>query len=397
MSDTTTAQHDAWVPTGRPRLIDPHTLVFWVSAVAVVFSAIHLYSYITDNPLLIAGVAWLALVQWTLYGLVLLLIVYRHQLFVRRPVSITIGALVWGGTVAVYLASQANQALESIFTQVFSPEWNQQWGLAISAATNEEPLKLLGVIVLVLMPLTCVRTTLDGLFYGMMVGLGFQVVEDYMYTVGQAFTLGDAVGFLLTRGVVAGLFAHAVYTGITGAGLGYLISRRDKSMGMRILVAVAAFAFAWCMHVFWDSPVLTDWGEESTGAFFAVIFVKGAPALLILLLALRWGREHERPEWSEFVDANVDPALVTAEDRVSLLDHAGRKAARKESHKWGGHKAAHARKTLQTVQLEYVQAVREEGADSERAGDLASDIEELQAIAAPPLAAADPDPDPVPA
>ena len=146
----------------------------------------------------------------------------------------------------MWFAANANTALESIFTQVFSPEWNQRWGLAISAATNEESLKLLGVIVLVLLPLTCVRSTLDGLFYGMMVGLGFQVVEDYMYTVGQAFTLGDALNFLFTRGVVAGLFAHAVYTGITGAGLGYLISRRDKSMGMRILVAVAAFAAAWC-------------------------------------------------------------------------------------------------------------------------------------------------------
>ena len=125
-----------------------------------------------------------------------------------------------------------------------------------------------------------------------------------------------------------------------------------------------------------------------------MILLKGAPALLILLLSLRWGREHERPEWSEFVDAHIDPALVTADDRVSLLDHAGRKAARKESHKWGGHKAAHARKALQTVQLEYVQAVREDGADSERARDLASDINELQAIAAPPLAAADPDPVP---
>ncbi len=395
MSDTTTARPDAWVPTGRPRIIDPHTLVFWVSAVAVVFSAIHLYSYITDNPLLIAGVAWLALVQWSLYGAVLLLIVYRHQLFVRRPVSITIGALVWGGTVAVYLASQANQALESIFSQVFSPEWNLRWGLAISAATNEEPLKLLGVVVLMLLPLACVKSTLDGLFYGMMVGLGFQVVEDYMYTVGQAFTLGDALNFLFTRGVVAGLFAHAVYTGITGAGVGYLVSRRDKSMGMRILVAVAAFAFAWCMHVFWDSPVLTDWGEKSTGAFFTVIFVKGAPALLILLLALRWGRKHERVEWSEFVDAHIDHALVTPDDRVSLLDHAGRRAARKQSHAWGGHKAAHARKTLQTVQLHYVQAVREEGADSDRARDLASDIVELQAIAAAPAAAPDPDPDPI--
>lgn len=92
-------------------------------------------------------------------------------------------------------------------------------------------LKTLGVVVLVLLPLAGVRSTLDGCFYGMMIGLGFAVVEDYLYTNQYAGDLGTVANDVWTRGLVDGLWTHAVYTGIVGAGIGYLVSRRDRPGG----------------------------------------------------------------------------------------------------------------------------------------------------------------------
>jgi RsiW-degrading membrane proteinase PrsW (M82 family) len=381
MSDTTPELSTTRQPTGHPHLVDRQSLVFWVFVVAVVFSGLHLYHWFTANPLLVPAVAWMALVQWGIYAAIFLVIVYRQQLFVRRPVSLTLAAMAWGGLVAMWFSVEADQVLEDIFTHAISPEWNARWGLAASGATNEEVLKALGVVVLVLLPLARVRSALDGLYYGLMVGLGFQVVEDYTFTVGQSATTDEVLGFLYLRGFVAGLWAHAVYTGIVGFGIGYLVSRRDRPMAARVGVAVGMFAFAWTMHFFWDSPLLVDWGETSNFAFYTTILLKGLPALVVLLVVLRWGRGHERTTWSEFVEHDIDPSLVSAEDRTSLLDHRGRKAARRAARASGGRTASRVQKHLQNAQLRYVQSVMEEGADSERAQALAADIRELQSWA----------------
>jgi protease PrsW len=378
MSDTTTNVPGRRESAGRPQLIDTQSLVFWVFAVAVAFSGLHLYQWVTANPLLVPAVAWLALVQWVLYAAIFLVIVHRHQLFVRRPLSLTFGALAWGGFAALWFSIEADQMLEDIFTRVISPEWNDRWGLAVSGATNEEILKTLGLIILVLLPLVRVRSALDGWYYGMMVGLGFQVVEDYTYTIGQSATTDDVLGFLYLRGLVAGLWAHAVYTGLVGFGIGYLVSRRDRSMTARVGVAVGLFASAWMMHFLWDSPILVDWGEKSSLAFYTTILLKGLPALVMLLAVVRWGRRHERTFWNEFVEHDIDPSLVPADDRASLLDQHGRKAARRAARASGGRTAGRVQKQLQTAQLRYVQSVMEDGADSDRARSLATDIRELQ-------------------
>ncbi len=381
MSDTTATDPATREPSGRPQLVDTQSLVFWLFAGAVVFSGVHLYHWVTDNPLLVPAVAWLALVQWAFYATIFLVVVYRHQLFVKRPLSLTFAALAWGGLVALWFAIEADQALEDIFTQVISPEWNAEWGLAVAGATNEEILKALGLVVLVLLPLVRVRSTLDGWYYGMMVGLGFQVVEDYTYTVGQSTTTNDVIGFLFLRGVVAGLWAHAVYTGLVGFGIGYLVTRRDRPMAARIGVAVGLFAFAWTMHFLWDSPILVDWGSSSNLAFYSTILLKGAPALVVLLLILRWGRHHERTVWSTFVEDSIDPSLVPVDDRAALLDQRGRRAARRAARASGGRIAGRVQKRLQQVQLRYVQSVMEDGADSDRARELAADIRDLQSWA----------------
>jgi RsiW-degrading membrane proteinase PrsW (M82 family) len=381
MSDTTSELTATPQPIGRPRLVDPQSLVFWLFAAVVVFSGLQLYHWVTDNPLLAPAIAWMALVQWAIYGGLFLAVVYRHQLFVQRPLSLTFAALAWGGLVAMWFSIEADQMLESIFTDAISPEWNDRWGLAVSGATNEEILKALGVIVLVLLPLVRVRSALDGWYYGMMVGLGFQVVEDYTYTVGQANTTDEVLGFLYLRGLVAGLWAHAVYTGLVGFGIGYLVARRDRTMIDRVGVAVGLFAFAWTMHFFWDSPILADWGERSSLAFYSTILLKGLPALVVLLGVLRWGRDHERTVWSDFVEQHIDPSLVPAEDRTSLSSQGGRGAARRAARASGGRTAGRVQHDLQQAQLRYVQSVMEEGAGSDRAQALATDIRQLRSWA----------------
>ncbi len=368
-----TAPIPAHVPLGRAHLIDTQSFVFWVFAVVVVYSGIHLFSSISHNQGVQAFPAnnWLALVQWTLYGGVFLGVVYSHQLFVRRSAWVTVGALAWGGVAATWFASQANASLQDIFSHWFALDFNERWGVALSAATIEELLKTLGLVVLALLPLAKVRSTLDGWFYGMMIGLGFQVFEDYLYTVSQSGDLTQVFQFLIQRGFFTGLWAHAIYTGIVGVGVGYFVSRKDRSFLVRLGVAVGLFAVAWFFHFIWDAPLLNDWLGDSRGAFLATVLIKGLPALGIMLLVLRWGRNHERTVWAKFVRDHISRDLVSDADTEALLSRRSRRTAQKSAKKSGGHHAAEKQRQLQRAQLTYVQTVSEEGAQSLRAREAA--------------------------
>lgn len=371
--------HDAR-PVGQARLIDTQSFVFWVFVVAVVYSGIHVFSEVTDSIVVqtLPAVGWSALVLWSIYAAAFLAIVYRHQLFVRRSPWVTVGALAWGGTVAYWFAVKANAAVGDLFKLWFSSDFNERWGTSLAAATNEETLKALGVIVIVLLPLTRVRSTLDGWFYGMMVGLGFQVVEDYVYTVNNTSSLAEVSSFFLQRGLLAGLWAHAVYTGIVGAGIGYLVTRNDRPLTRRIVIAVGLFALAWTFHFAWDLPVLNELFGSGFGGFIGIILLKGVPALVTLLLVVRWGRQHERKVWTAFVEASIDRTLLSEQEAADLLSRKARRAARKASAQAGGHRAKRLRKRLQLTQLRYVQAVQEEGAASADAAAFADLISRIR-------------------
>jgi RsiW-degrading membrane proteinase PrsW (M82 family) len=371
-------------PTGRPSFIDLQSFVFWVFVVVVGYGFIHTYSAITSAPIMSVqpGIGWLALVLWALYGAAFLAIVYAHQLFVRRSPLITVAALLWGGFAALWFAAQANSALQDIFNHWFALDFNDNWGTAIAAATNEESLKLLGLVALVLLPLARVRSMLDGWFYGAMIGLGFQLVEDYTYTVTQSSSNLDAVLFLFTRGFLGGLWSHAIYTGIAGAGVGYLVSRRDRPWGTRIGVAVGLFAVAWFFHFLWDLPLLNDWIGDSLLSKVAVFLIKGVPALVTLLIVVRIGRSHERKVWSAFVEGTIDRSIVSDAEATALLDRKGRRAARKAVAQAKGRKAGRLQKHLQYAQLRYVQSVAEEGVGSKSAAEEQAKVQELRALIA---------------
>jgi RsiW-degrading membrane proteinase PrsW (M82 family) len=387
---TATVHHDSgqldrgFQPTGVARLVDVHSFVFWVYAVVVCWCGIHLFSDIAGSPQVQVSPAnsWMALVQWAIYALVFLAVVYHHQLFVRRSPWVTASAFVWGGLVATWFAARANEALQDIFTHWFGPGVNERWGTALSAATNEETLKALGLVTLALLPLALVRTTLDGWFYGMMIGLGFQVVEDYIFTVNQAADLTGVFAFLIQRGFISGLFAHAVYTGIAGLGVGFFVARTDRTLFVRVSVAVSLFLAAWTMHLLWDLPQLSEWLGSGSGALVGTVLIKGLPALAIMLVVLRWGRQHERVVWAAFVAEHIDPTAISTDEVEHLLSRRDRRAAARAVARTRGRASGQLQERLQWAQLRYVQHVREEGFASDRAVTSRRAIDALRAALA---------------
>jgi len=190
--------------------------------------------------------AWVA---WAIYGLVAIAIVVALQRFADRPITGMVLALAWGGLAATWAAEGANAAASTIFLRVIDSD-PHAW---LSTPVIEESLKAVGVLGLVLIPVLRRVRPLDGLFYGVLVGAGFQVVEDAIYTTTSLFQNpgepGPAIiATMVMRGFTIGLFTHAVYTGIVGAGIAWAACAPSGQRLRRSLGAIGIFVAVMAAH-----------------------------------------------------------------------------------------------------------------------------------------------------
>ena len=312
------------IPT-TPGFVERRTLVFWVTIGLMVLGV---YWQITtetdlwgDNP----GAMVVAAVFWAVYGIAVGWLIHRLQLFERRAVSSTIAAVVWGIFVAGGIVALVGPDLQALLDKVVGIETSREWGPAIRAPFIEESWKLLGVVALALIPRVRVVRVIDGVYFGMLSGLGFLVSENAFFT-NQAVNLeGASVGTavfetFLSRGVFALPFSHVIYSGIAGAGIGYVLSRRGRSVIGRVLVAFGLYVVAFLLHGFNNSPILGD-------AEFS-LFIKGIPALAIFLVVLWWARREYRADLAELA---AQSGTITDEDLDALSTRRHRRTAAKHA------------------------------------------------------------------
>jgi RsiW-degrading membrane proteinase PrsW (M82 family) len=182
----------------RERLISP------VLVTMLAFCAIGLAHLVQANggitlALGISGIAgW---VVWAIYGSIAVLIVLFAQRFAHRPAAGVLLALAWGGLAATWAAELANGGLSDIFIRLTGSD-PHAW---LSTPVVEESVKALGVIGLAMIPILRRFRALDGLFYGVLIGAGFQVVEDGVFTLTALFNdplnpMADILGNVVLRG-----------------------------------------------------------------------------------------------------------------------------------------------------------------------------------------------------
>lgn len=242
-----------------------------------------------------------------------------------RPVSPeTRGlAVLWGATAATGYALIANLAIyHRVADRTDVPGWS------LFAPFTEEPIKDLGIAVVLLLSATRPRGPLDGLVVGSFVGLGFEVVENVVQSVsnaiaaapsghpGQWASLGtDVIHEVLRRSWTG----HIVITGIAGFGIGYAMTARRRPMPHRAAVAAALMLLAFAGHLLWNSHR------------FGVFYVLGQFGLLaVYLWLIRAGRRQEARLYVPYL-GYVEPSLLDPALAQSLDSGAARRAYRKAS------------------------------------------------------------------
>jgi RsiW-degrading membrane proteinase PrsW (M82 family) len=230
----------------------------------------------------VSGIA--AWVAWAVYGFVAVAIVVALQRFADRPIAGMLLALAWGGLAATWAAENANGAASTIFLRTIGSD-PHPW---LSAPVIEESAKALGVLGLVLIPVLRRVRPLDGLFYGVLVGAGFQVVEDAIYTTANLFQApGNApvtiLGTVLVRGLLVGLFTHAVYTGIVGAAIAWAACAPAGRRLRRSLEAIGVFALVMATHGLFNTQ----------DSITPINLLAALIPLAALLLIVRYARREE--------------------------------------------------------------------------------------------------------
>jgi RsiW-degrading membrane proteinase PrsW (M82 family) len=346
-------------PALRASLLAPREPAFWSYLVLLLLAGL---VTVLEQGVLFAASPQGFLLSWALLLLYLLPmfgVIWLLDYYDREPLSLVLGALAWGAVGATSLSAVANDAWGGVLARLAGPDFAATWGAAITAPVVEESLKAIGVVLIYLIARDELNDLMDGFVYGAMVGLGFAVVEDVYYFVAKFG--GDAGGVLagfFMRVIAGGLYGHVLYTGLTGMGIAYFVTRRgDAGLARRWLVAAALFGVGMAAHFIWNSPLLNVLPEGGVPAITLIALiplamaVKGLPFLAFLVLMLRMAHARERHWLRAGIEAELGgPGLHQGELPV-LLSGRARRQARRALARRGGPGAAALLKRLHREQI----------------------------------------------
>ena len=284
------------------------------------------------------------------------LFVSELDFFEPEPTKLLVLAFAWGGLVATTVSIPGGVALQNLVAKLGSPQLAADWGAALAAPTVEELAKTLGVVAIVLIARSQVNSVLDGVVYGAMVGLGFQIAEDIVFAVGAVALAGQGdqvqpvIATFLLRGFLSGIWSHTLFGALAGAGIGYLVVSRERGRPHRVGVAVLAVLGAWASHVLWNAPLVVDGLGNGALALLGVLLVKGLPPLVLILLLVRRAHDSEADYYVGRLAELDDPELITDGELEALRSGARRASARRLAAEQGGRAAASAVRRLQRAQ-----------------------------------------------
>lgn len=309
-------------------------------------------SYLSALP----GAWFLSLLLLAVIAIPVAVIIYRFDQFEPEPASMIAIAVIWGGIIALTFAALTNSYLLSFLQGFMSQDTLEAWGAAIVAPINEEFYKGAGLVLLYLIARHEFDGLMDGLIYGAMIGLGFQVVENIQYFLMAAAAsegngLGAVVGTFFVRVGIAGAYSHMLFSGLMGYGFAYAVTRREAPRRRRMGVLVLFALLAWAAHFVWNSPWLESFMARDVGSFALALVMKGLPFLIFLLILAVFARKRERQAFDRLIASEVGTDVLSEGEIEILRSGRLRRRALRRTKKNKGPGARQLLKRLQREQM----------------------------------------------
>lgn len=315
---------------------------YWLFVACLVYGLLELGRVLSPDYGDIATALWASIGVNAVLAFFFLDILARLDLFEREPPTVRAAAMCWGGLAAVAFAMFANDAALVVLAELTDAQWARTWGPSIVGPLNEEWLKAMGVVMLVLIVREHFDRSIDGLIYGALVGLGFQVVENLTYAIKYAVMnpnsdLTGALTVTFTRVLVAGPWSHPLYTGAAGLGIAFFVTQTRRRLTTRWGVMIGLYALALAMHGLWNLPL-----PSSLTPALAIPLSYGK-GLIILCLFFVLYHFAARAEWHWFVTtmSDQDENVITTGDLTEMRSLRSRRKARQHAHKRWGKEASH--------------------------------------------------------
>jgi RsiW-degrading membrane proteinase PrsW (M82 family) len=354
------------IASARPRggwgrqtsVFQPREPAFWLYVAVLSVTA---YSTWLEQRLFgeLAPTGWaLSWALLALYVLPLFVAVYLLDLYEREPISLVVAAFLWGAVAAPVLSALANQGWGLVVARLGGPEFAARWSAALTAPVVEEIAKAAGIVLVYLIARREMDDVIDGFVYGAMVGLGFAVVEDVFYFVAIfGGTPGGVLAGFYVRVVSSGLYGHVLYSGLSGMGIAYFVSRAgEEPLRRRLFVAFGLFAIAVAGHFLWNSPLLNLFPRTVEGPADWLMIpvaaaVKGVPLLLVVAALVGLAHRRERMWLEAALRSEAGTPALSAAELGILLDPRARRRSRRELRARAGDGAARLLRRLQREQV----------------------------------------------
>jgi RsiW-degrading membrane proteinase PrsW (M82 family) len=257
-------------PLLRPRVGKLAVLLLAVLLLVASLSFVSTFDRLPESGAI--GVYLLALLISTLLSLPVVVLLWYLDRREREPIWLFFGAILWGAVVAIGLSLLlygTSPNLTTAFLQddlgglnALDPSTSDpgRWidplfsfsTLSVSMLTRpfmEELTKGLALLVILWLLRSEFNGLRDGIIYGALVGLGFNLTETALSAAGQGFYQGGAIEFarqFVGRFALLGFDGHTLYTALFGLGLGLAV--QAHRLISKILYGLGSFFMAVMAH-----------------------------------------------------------------------------------------------------------------------------------------------------
>ncbi len=226
-----------------------------------------------------------AIVPMSLY----LIAIYFMDRYDREPIGLLVLNFVWGAVGAIFWGVVLSLTLSAML------DWGGHNDTILLAPFVEELTK--GVFLLITARNRRFDNITDGIVYGMAIGLGFGMTENFLYFLGAA-SVEQWVMLVVIRTLFSAVM-HAMATGVFGAFVG---ATKFGASALRWPLRLLGLGLAMFMHFFWNFSVSIDAPEGfALGVifiFFSLIVIMGTFQFSLLresrLIARELAEEVER-------------------------------------------------------------------------------------------------------
>ncbi|MFT3942819.1 MAG: PrsW family intramembrane metalloprotease [Ancrocorticia sp.] len=233
-----------------------------------------------------------------------------------EPVGLYLVAFGWGAGVSALMAIIGNFAFESAVSSMSRLDDYQQATLpvVVGAPLIEEAVKGLGVLLLFFAFARYFNGPVDGLVYGMLIGLGFAFTENIFY-FGQFY---DELAAVFRARAIESPFVHPFCTALTGMFVG-MATNRSSSLAV-VPLAIAGYSCAVFLHGLHNFSAVQNISSVERFAYQLPIYV-GAIYLVIFL------RRRERERVTRALMDYADAGWITVNEIAMIQTIPNRQAA----------------------------------------------------------------------